>query len=159
MGAEDKAPKDIFYTFDDITLSSFIKVNSGDLTALSKDGKIYSESVNAYYHIQDGYILMFGGDSPEMKRYKWLITELCLKIKEWFNKPEITGQLVGEINDLFMQKEQVSKALFHPTEKLDYNELIASFTLKTKITIDKRTMLAKDFFYLIKEIQNQNGKD
>lgn len=143
------------HNLDTITLSSWIKVSEGQMEFISKNGELNDECEDAWYQLQDEYISLFGGDSAEMKQYKFVCVEYTNALRDWIMNPNLIGAQYTLVNDLFNEKEILQRQIFKDeTDKIDYGLLIGKVQLKTPFRIDTNTFLAKEFFNIIKALND-----
>ena len=153
-----KRKKERNFTFEEITLNRWIKCSEGDLSYIAKNGKLNSESVDSWHKIQDDYLLLFGGDSDEMKQYKRVCTDYVNALAEWIENPNLVGKQYTLVNDLYIEKEQLQSEIFKvEVEKMNFSDLIARVSIKIRMRIEKDKYTAKEFFELIKAL-NHGGE-
>lgn len=145
------------FTFETIPLNRWIKASKGDLSQISKNGKINIECRNEWYKMQDEYLFVFGGDSTEMKSYKSLCFEYHKKLCEWIQNPSLMGRIGTDINSMYAQKNRMQKELFESEKQsIDYNELIAKVSISAQFRINPMEITAKEFFNIVKALNNGN---
>lgn len=149
----------INWTFDEISVSIFFRVDTLNLHLMSKDGKYNDSCLDDYYKMQDAYLQFNGGDSFEMKRYKALCIEYYNKLIEYNSEPKLIGKILTEVNDLSIQKQKMQDELFtNEVDSLDYEKLVAQVSLRLNTIINPDEMRVKYFFNIIKAI-NDGTKD
>ena len=148
------------HNFDTICLHDWIKVAEGDLAYISVNRKFNGQSLDAWYKMQDDYILTFGGDSNEMKQYKTICVEYTNALREWIMNPMLIGKQYTLVNDLYAEKELLQKQIFKKeTSEMDYSKLIAKVTIEVKFRIDEKVFSAKEFFNIIKALNDGRASD
>lgn len=150
-----KRNKALNYTFENIPLNKWIKCANGDLLGIAINGKGNVDMLDAWYKMQDDYINLFGGDTPEIKQYKRVCFEYVKALVEWIQNPKLIGKQLTIVNDLFTEKEELQKSIFKDEmSKVDFGSLIAKVTIKIRMRIERDKYTAKEFFELIKELNN-----
>lgn len=148
------------HDFETICLYDWIKVAEGNIEYLSVNNEINSDTNDAWYKLQDAYIMLFGGDTAEMKQYKYVCVEYTNALRDWVMNPLMVGTQYTLVNDLFIEKEVLQKQIFKDeTSEMDYGKLIAKVQLKTPFRIDQKTFLAKEFFNIIKALNDGGATD
>jgi len=137
------------YTWDEIILIDFIKASKGDLSKVSKDGKLNEETQNAWFKIQDEYIATMDSESIDVKRFKSVCYKYADKLRQYILNPNVKSKLYNEVNSLFIEKNKLSKAIFN-NESVDWDENIAKVTVNAGFRIIDTEIRAKEFFNLIK---------
>lgn len=143
------------WTFEEIPVSIFFKVDLLNLELMSKDGIYNDECENAYYRMQDDYLAFNGGDSHDMKRYKALCLEYYNKLIEYNSEPKLMGSILTDINNLSIQKNKLQEEIFgNEREEIDYEKLVAQVSLRLNTVINPEEMRIKYFFNIIKAIND-----
>lgn len=154
---EEKETKN--HTLETISLFAWIKVAEGELRYIALDEQENKESRNAWYMMQDEYIALFGGDSSDMKKYKYICFTYLQLLCEWVQNPVFIGSIVTELNEMFAEKEALQKKVFKDeTDKMDLGEMVAKVSISVQYHIDSKKMSAKEFFNIVKALNNGKGE-
>lgn len=135
-------------TLNDITVGEWAECTKGNFGKFSED---------EWFHFQDLYIELFGGDSSEIKMYKRVCWNYYCALKKWVKNPKLIGKEYTEVNYLYSEKENLKEKIFN--SNFDFDDLIAKITISLKFRIDKKKMTALEFFKLVKELGNGNKSD
>lgn len=146
-----------YFNFDNITLARWVSACQGDLSVINDRGVVDSTTFDEWYKMQDDYIALFGGDSPEIKQYKRLCFDYYNALFKWCQNPKLIGKNYTEVNVLYAEKVAMQEKIFSK-DKVGIEQLIARVTIAVKFRIDKEVMTAKEFFLITKELQEDGNK-
>lgn len=138
-----------FYTWENLPLINFIKIQEGESTAICIDGKKRKEMDKAIYSIQDSYIEEMGGESTEVKRYKKLLRDYVVALREWIMNPQLSGELYMRVNMLYGKKNDLASSIFKD-KGIDWDEMIVRVSKSMGFRIKKNEWTAKEFIKAIK---------
>lgn len=147
--------KTIYYTWNDLPLDNFVRLQEGDDDALLKSGKKDGRFDNLFFAIQDEYINAMGGDTAEIKRYKKVVYDYTIALQKWVLNPKTNTMLYIEVNRLFEQKNKLAKEIFKDG-KTDWDVLIVNASRSIGFYIDRKKWLAKEFIKLGKNGRKTN---
>ena len=143
------------YTWEDIPLKNFIKCSEGELEFVSKNNKLNMKSLDAWFLIQDKYIETMDLESRQIKRYKRVSFDYAVALQEWILNPTFESRLYTKVNALFIERQGIADEIFHD-EKMDWDKMIGQATYKAGQRINAVEWRAKEFFNLIKAMNNGN---
>lgn len=150
--------KNQFFTFRNIPMDRWIRATEGDLSALSKSNKMTNKSQEQWFKLQDEYVLFFGGDSREMKRYKRVLVDYHNALADWIQEPQMTGKLFMQVNLLFEEKNELQNKIYDDNEQ-NFGELVARASISAGYHIDTKNITALQFFNIIKALGDGYGKN
>ena len=143
------------YTWENISLNNFIKCSEGNLEFVSKNNELNKHSLDAWFEIQDKYIETMDLESRQIKRYKRVCFDYAVALQKWILNPSFESRLYTKVNALFIEKKGLMDEIFHD-EKMDWDRMIGQATYKAGQRINAIEWTAKEFFNLIKAMNNGN---